>query len=937
MDKYEYKVRADEIKTLIADGEYAEAVKIADSIDWRRVKSVMMLCTISDLYKINRRYEESRDILLLAYERHTGGRLIVYSLCELSIKLEEYVQAIEYYKEFVQIAPKDTGRYILQYKLYEAQDVSLEERIAVLEEFKKKEYREKWAYELAYLYHRVGLATKCVEECNEMFLWFGEGRYVLKALELKALHEALTPEQQAKLDELKEGAQEVPFTTGRVEINEVAREATEDEEDGEFARDEEEEDSESVPETTREIPVKDLDIQVKPVDVSQYNTINLQKELAESMRDFLEDGTVEQPVEQEQTQELPQPDYNDIETTLIPTGEVQKALDAQSPLQLQHTDEIKPVNFAQMNQQPVAQEVFFGDTAEVNIEEIAAQTVDQGMARVVYPGQIAAPGQTPKPEQPASQQMEMFAGEQPAQTQQASGNQSAMTHTGIIKTFIKPSGYDDILSQEYDGQISLAISEQKGLEKQITGQLSIEDIMAEWERMKKENERKRMEDVRKRVQSQTDTLLADFDESTKTGVLEQLEKVMVAAVIKEEEQRAEVERPKVVKIADIENQEAAKPQEEETTKPAPDNEEEITSVELLTEEAVPAEQTETKEAATIAEDIAQMSGEIEQTDSQEVEDGNEESIEIPDTVVPVEETEEVTEETAEAESKAQDETAAEAVEEIKEEPSKEETKQAKPAEKEEDKDKVRKMTDSEREQFAPYIHHKKTKKQIIDVLDNISLAAYTGNVIITGEEGAGTVSLAKLLVREVQLSDSNFSGKVAKISGATLNKKNVADMLGKLANGALIIEGAAAMKADTVTKLLGALEQENSGLIVLLEDGKEKMESFLAKNEALLPAFNLRVDVEALDDQTLVKYAKKYAEELEYSIDEFGILALHTRIAEMQTSDHEVTVAEVEEIVEEAIYYADKKTPKHFFDILFGKRYDEEDMIILREKDFMHY
>ena len=172
MDKYEYKVRADEIKALIAEGEYAQAVKIADSIDWRRVKSVMMLCTISDLYKINRRYEDSRDILLLAYARHAGGRLIVYSLCELSIKLEEYVQAIEYYKEFVQLAPKDTGRYILQYKLYEAQEVSLEERIAVLEEFKKRDYREKWAYELAYLYHRVGLESKCVEECDEMFLWF---------------------------------------------------------------------------------------------------------------------------------------------------------------------------------------------------------------------------------------------------------------------------------------------------------------------------------------------------------------------------------------------------------------------------------------------------------------------------------------------------------------------------------------------------------------------------------------------------------------------------------------------------------------------------------------------------------------------------------------------------------------------------------------------
>ena len=162
MDKYEYKVRAEEIKALIAEGEFAEAVKIADTIDWRRVKSVMMLCTISDLYKINRRFQESKDILLMAYERHPGGRLIVYSLCELSIKMGEFVQAIEYYKEFAQIAPKDTGRYILQYRLYEAQDVSLEERIAVLEEFKKRDYREKWAYELAYLYHRVGLETKCV-------------------------------------------------------------------------------------------------------------------------------------------------------------------------------------------------------------------------------------------------------------------------------------------------------------------------------------------------------------------------------------------------------------------------------------------------------------------------------------------------------------------------------------------------------------------------------------------------------------------------------------------------------------------------------------------------------------------------------------------------------------------------------------------------------
>ena len=198
MDKYEYRIRAEEINALIEQKDYIQAVKIADTIDWRRVRSVVMLCKVSELYKINRRYEESKEVLLLAYDLQPGSRKIVYSLCELSIKLEETVQAVEYYKEFIQIAPRDTGRFILQYRLYEAQDVSLEERIAVLEEYKKRDYREKWAYELAYLYHRIGLATRCVEECDELVLWFGEGKYVIKALELKMLHAPLTPEQQEK-------------------------------------------------------------------------------------------------------------------------------------------------------------------------------------------------------------------------------------------------------------------------------------------------------------------------------------------------------------------------------------------------------------------------------------------------------------------------------------------------------------------------------------------------------------------------------------------------------------------------------------------------------------------------------------------------------------------------------------------------------------------
>lgn len=921
MDKYEYKVRADEIKSLIAAGEYAEAVKIADTIDWRRVKSVMMLCTISDLYKINRRYEDSRDILLLAYERHSGGRLIVYSLCELSIKLEEYVQAIEYYKEFVQLAPKDSGCFVLQYKLYEAQEVSLEERIAVLEALKKRDYREKWAYELAYLYHRVGLASKCIEECDEMFLWFGEGRYVLKALELKQLHTTLSPEQQEKYEMMKQtgGNIQSELAAEQNAIKEEAERETEEEEDNEFSLQEN-----LLTDPTQELPGKELDdIQVKTVDVSQYNTINLQKELAESMKEFLENHpTEEMPVEQveeeiSQTKVFePIEGYDSVSSKETAEKETAEAEETPIPSVRQDTDEMQLISDVDLNEskegKPVSEEVFFGNTAEVNIEDVVSELVEKNaeQGRITAPVS-ALPTASPNP---------------------------AVSNTGVIKTFHKPSGYDDILSQEYDGQLSLVVPEEEKVEKQITGQLSIEDIMAEWERIKKENELKRMEEIKKRVHQQTDTLFADFDESTKSGLLEELEKAMVTAAIQEEKKKADLERPKVVKVADMEQLKGQKAEKAVLESPE-------------TESAEISEDTEVQEAADAEESVAvQESAAKERLEVQDVSltqtaSASDEKVKEAEGT----ETEEISEEeeSAEAEeiSKEAEDTEAEddsPQEENKaEELAKKETSVVtdieKSGEEAEDKSRTREMSAGEREQFAPFIHHKKTRRQIVDVLDNISMASYTGNVVITGEEGTGTTALAKLLVKEVQLSDSNFSGKVAKISGATMNKKDVAATLAKLSGGALIVEDAAGMKKAAVEALIKVLNQEGSGLIVLLEDSRPKMEDFLAKYEELGSIFNLRVDVEALDDQTLVKYAKKYALDQEYSIDELGVLALHTRIADMQTSDHEVTLAEIEELVDEAIYYADKKTPAHFFDVLFGKRYDEEDMIILREKDFMHY
>ncbi len=1006
MDKYEYKVRADEIKSLISEGEYEEAVKIADSIDWRRVKSVMMLCTISDLYKINRRYEDSRNILLLAYEKQKG-RLIVYSLCELSIKLGEYVQAIEYYKEFVQLAPRDSGRYVLQYKLYEAQDVSLEERIEVLEELKRHDYREKWAYELAYLYHRVGLESKCIEECDEMILWFGEGRYVLKAYELKMLHTPLTPEQQQKYEELKShnGMRASDLAVDQAAVREEAKYETEDEGDDEYSRQMNQltDDTKQIPKPESASLADDLDIQVKPVDVSQYNTINLQKELAESMRELLENKTEEMPVgevndlmmtqmyvpvdhaenESAQADEavgqeaIYVPDMQPVELQTEQSAaakesgtEVQEAEQQEVPVQdaayveatgleqpveekqekpqlvlRQDTDEMKLITDEDLKQ--TDEEVFFGNTSEVNVQDVVSELTEKNTDRTAF-----------RPVE--EEQAEVTSQGMPVSL-------DAMSNTGVIRTFNRKSGYDDMLSQEYDGQLSLVVPESEQVEKQITGQLSIEDVMAEWERMKKENEERRLKEIRERVRKQTDNLFADFDESTKSGLLEELENAMVTAAMKEEKLRADKEKPKVVKVSDIEKQREEKtayPQKKEEVKPEPVKEPEEMIEESVEEVVVEEEQPVTEpvmeevqvqdsDPEEPVEDAGIMDEEEEAADEsgeEIVKEPAEEVIEEPkklplrrkktkvqqnfdetqNIVLEFEDIPEMTEKAHEPASPAKKLKEPRVIKQEDEpvQTTGEETASA---------GKGRELTEHEKEEFAPFIHHRRTRHQIAEVIDNISLASYTGNVVVTGEEGTESTAFAKLLIKDVQSNDSNFSGKVAKISGSVLNKKDITETLNKLANGALIVENAAALKKPSVDILLREMNQEEKGLILVLEDTKNRMDAFLAKNKDLQEVFNLRVDLEALDDQTLVKYARKYALEQEYSIDDLGILALHTRIADMQTGDHEVTLSEIEELVDEAIYYADKKTPKHFFDVLFGNRYDDEDMIILREKDFMHY
>ena len=972
MDKSEYKLRAEEIKDLISRGEYAQAAEIADTIDWRRVKSVMMLCTISDLYKINRRYEDARDMLLLAYERRPGGRTICYSLCELSIKMEEYVQAIEYYKEFVQVAPKDPGRYILQYKLYEAQDVSLEERIAVLEELKKRDYREKWAYELAYLYHRVGLAARCVEECDELILWFGEGKYVIKAMELKMLHQPLTPEQQEKYDHRFDApgtqqysqnyAQDPGYgqnetydpnqgyvQDGSYDPNQgyaqggsydpnqgYAQDGSYDPNQG-YAQDgsydpnqgyAQDGSYDSNPNNVQEgaydqviddtrvyEPVQpqqapaqpaedDFDIHVKTMDVGQYNTINLQAELAAGLREVLsEDHAKETSDSITRSIVAPMIDPGDSDTESLDYPEIADVSE----------DDLEPET-----EQMESSEVFFGETGEigdlsqvpqVETEEILPEEPVVARRTDVVP-ELSEVQKTPEVQEIVKEPETQKVPEAPVEP---------------------PKELADVLAQESDGQISLVMPEAESIEKQITGQMNIEDILAEWERKKKENLEKREEEVRQHVLQQTGAMFTEFEQAVRDGLLEKLEKEKAAdtadTVAEDTTDTDEVEE-----LEEITEEPATEEPVEELTEAAPAEEAEQELVEELPEEDTveelaeePAYEPEAEEFEEPAEPEAEIYEQEEIIDEEQAE---------PEEAM---DDEPVEEPTAEAVESVDEETASEEIELTAEETPEagEAPEQPERPAVERDKAKVRALTREERELYAPFIQSRSAREQLVKAIDNISLAAYTGNVIITGEEGMDTLSLAKNMVREIQATDSNFSGKVAKISGHALNKKDTADTLSKLKNGALIICKASEMNDATANVLHKALQQESQGIVIILEDTKRDIDKFLEKHEKLRECFTARMDVEALSNNTLVAFGKQYAREMEYSIDELGELALHTRIEDMQTIDHVVTVVDVKQIVDEAIAHANKKTLKHFFDVLFAKRYDDEDMIILTEKDFV--
>lgn len=711
LDKYEYKIRAEEIKTLISQKKYVDAAKVADTIDWTRVKSVMMLCTVSDLYKVNRRFEDAKLLLEMANERHPAGRMIIYSLCDLSIKMGEVVQAVEYYKDFTQIAPNDSGRYVLQYKLYEAQDVGLEERIAVLEELKKRDYREKWAYELAYLYHRVGLATKCVEECDELILWFGEGKYVMKAMELKMLHQPLSPAQQQKYEAymMRKQGLRVPEPEEKQDKNsEGWKKAEED------------------------------DIHVKPMDVGKYNTINLQKELAKSMEELMLNGR--QPAGDPVSLQ----EYRDQMA-----GQENSYADQSYDIEAEDTGEMIPQEYDPAQ---------YGEET-YTYEDLPAAAGPEYPEAQMQPEAAAAP----QPDYYAVQEEPAAAVQEPVQESSENLNPDLSNY----------------LSQEYDGQIGLVVPDGYQVERQITGQMNIEDIMKEWEKMKLENEEKRRRQLQQRVMEQTDSLFRDFDKTARKGVLERLQKeeripverrrppennvisahtkIWAAEEVENAMKRTEGAAAAVTAAAVVSAAAGAVPEAgmkelsgtagrtaEEAAQPVPAP---------AVSQPVPAvpEAEPVYEEPSVPEPVPAVSRTADPIPEEEPEDRQPAYIEEPEDAV------------YEPEPEMDEDAGPEPEEDL------ENTQEMNARLEEERLEKeIRSMSREEKQLFASFVPTRGAMKKLVRALDQLSLAAYTGNLIITGDPGSDTLNLAKNIVKDVRAKDHNFSGKLAKIEGDAL-------------------------------------------------------------------------------------------------------------------------------------------------------------------------
>lgn len=851
MDKYEYKLKLDQMKSLTAEGKYEEAAEIADTINWRKIKNINALVKVGEIYEKVGRYDESKDVLLTAYDKSPIGRMIIYRLAEVAVRTKSFDEAKEYYQEFVEIAPHDNLKYVLKYEISKAQGADIGTLIGILEELKEQEYSEEWAYELAYLYHKAGMSEKCIDACDELILWFGDGPYVERALELKMLYQPLTKQQEDK------------YRTFRQRHDGVVEVRPEDQlESGEI-----------VPEP----------VQIKDVKMSaeRFNTQNLQEELQRSMQEIM-NATEKEAVND--TMDNIKKLVEDIPYLQIPSEKEEEPQEEEVYQHIETDEEIDnslKSNFQEMLVDEDGQMSLYMQGGRVAEPQVSGQMSIEDVLADWEKTKRAAEAALQEAEQRKLESAKARALQEAEELLGRLADVIPMLDSGLTPKDLLDQKYLSKDGQPNDNAVSMVTNMNQFLQQEI-------------DRLSDENAQ-----MDEQLAAVGASPVGDYMASAGVAAEDAAQNVVAAGV---QELMTEEELPEIAMPEGIDTE---IPQENVVS--FAEYTQEQTRPEML------AETVDTEDAGTSAEDVeaAILAETARQMAKESVEKEELPEIELPGDL-----------------DLGKEETAEEILPAIVE------------PEAFEVPDTISKLSKELREIFTYFVPITGMEEQLCQALTGASqhltkgTTAGTGNMIIQGGSGSGKTVLATSMIKALQKETGKPNGKIGKIEASVLNQKDVAALLKKVAGGCLIIEKAGDLSRETALKLSLLLEQDTSGVLVIIEDTKHGIQKALSRDDGFAAKFSEKINIPIFTSDELVSFAKSYANELGYTIDEMGVLALYNSISNIEHADRETTLTEVKEIVDKAVAHSEKGGLKKAFSIITSRRYDEDDYIILREKDF---
>lgn len=866
MDKYEYKLKLDQMKSLTAEGKYEEAAEIADTINWRKIKNINALVKVGEIYEKVGRYDESKDVLLTAYDKSPIGRMIIYRLAEVAVRTKSFDEAKEYYQEFVEIAPHDNLKYVLKYEISKAQGADIGTLIGILEELKEQEYSEEWAYELAYLYHKAGMSEKCIDACDELILWFGDGPYVERALELKMLYQPLTKQQEDK------------YRTFRQRHDGVVEVRPEDPlESGEI-----------IPEP----------VQIKDVKMSaeRFNTQNLQEELQRSMQEIM-NATEKEAVND--TMDNIKKLVEDIPYLQIPSEKEEEPQEEEVYQHIETDEEIDnslKSNFQEMLVDEDGQMSLYMQGGRVAEPQVSGQMSIEDVLAEWEKTKRAAEAALQEAEQRKLESAKARALQEAEELLGRLADVIPMLDSGLTPKDLLDQKYLSKDGQPNDSAVSMVTNMNQFLQQEI-------------DRLSDENAQ-----MDEQLAAVGASPVGDYMANAGVAAEDAAQNVVAAGV---QELMAEEELPEIAMpegLDDIDNQWEDEDFEELDAEVPQENAASLAehTAEQTKPEAL-AEADDTMEAGTSAEDVeaAILAETARQMAKESVEKEELPEIELPGDL-----------------DLGKEETAEEILPAIAE------------PEAFEVPDTISKLSKELREIFTYFVPITGMEEQLCQALTGASqhltkgTTAGTGNMIIQGGSGSGKTVLATSMIKALQKETGKPNGKIGKIEASVLNQKDVAALLKKVAGGCLIIEKAGDLSRETALKLSLLLEQDTSGVLVIIEDTKHGIQKALSRDDGFAAKFSEKINIPIFTSDELVSFAKSYANEMGYTIDEMGVLALYNSISNIEHADRETTLTEVKEIVDKAVAHSEKGGLKKAFSIITSRRYDEDDYIILREKDF---